>query len=692
MANEFKIVISAVDRASQTVRNINDRISRITRPVHDVRRSMSGLGRELGLNKVSASFGKVANSVKAVAVNARSIAAPVAAVVGIGSLAGVAALANEWGRMGMEVANTSRNLGIATTTLQSLRGAAQLAGVSSESLSGGMLALGDTINDAKWGRNQGAVALMSRLGMGFHQTQDGSIDTVRSLKDLSHAIAAIPNVETQHFVARQFGVEALLPLLRQGDAAIDAYQAKVASLGGVQSAASIATAAQFGVQVEYLKIATQGLRNSIADKLTPVLMPLLEQLTNWIAKNRELIAGKVADFVQGIALWLQKIDFNKVMKGVTDTANAVGKAVDAFGGWKNVIGALVGLNIVSSLAPLVSLGLALGGIGAGLVGLAASTAGLAILAALAAYAGYKGAEFLFGDKPKKPVDSAGTSQPGLHLRTKADLYADANRQRVEAGLPPLAPRKMMSKGDLKQEARQQWIGTFGIPRAPNVTGVPDAAGSPGLPGAAGVPGIPGMAGAPGSPGSSGMPGAAGIPGIPGMAGAPGSPGSSGMPGAPGLPALGIRSNNPANLMPGGREAVFPTMEAGIAAAFKNLQGPRYFGGGNDTAAGIVNTWSPPNAPGNSPAKNANYIAGVEREVGSGHLDSSDPQTMAKLLSAMIKQENGNSYDKPKMDETIQRVVVELRNAPAGTTATARSNNEAPTPVRVGTFMPGMAAP
>lgn len=628
MANEFRIVISAVDRATQSVRNINDRISRITRPVQDVRRSIAGLGNELGLGKVAASFGKVANSARAVANNVRAIAAPIAAVVGIGSLAGIAALATEWGRMGMEVSNTSRNLGIATTDLQSLRGAAQLAGVSSESMTSGLLSLGDTINDAKWGRNQGVMALMSRLGMGFHMTQDGSIDTMRSLKDLSRAIIKIPNVQSQHMVARQFGVEALLPLLRKGGKELDAYQKKFASLGGVQSAASIESAAQFGLQLNYLKAATDGLKLSIGEQLVPILMPMIERLTSWIAANRELIATRVGEFVKGFAAWISKVNFNNVLKGVTDLIKTIGRVVDAFGGWKNVILAVVGLKILSAVAPLISLAAALAGVGVSLAAIAAGTGGLAILAAVAAYAGYKGAEYLFGDKADKPAASAGAAS--MHLRTRADLRSAASRQRTDVGLSALGSGRLMTKDELKKEARQQWIETFGLPRAAG--------------------------------------------------------GGSATP-------LGIRSNNPLNLMPGGKESVFPTMENGISAALKNLQGKRYFGGGNDTVAGIVNTWSPPNAPGNSPAKNANYIAGVEREVGTGHLDQNNPQTMAKLLSAMIRQENGNGYDKQKMDDAVQRVVVEFKNAPAGMSATtAGGGGNGPTPVRVATALPTMGAP
>ncbi|WP_317201486.1 phage tail tape measure protein [Janthinobacterium sp.] len=359
MANVFNITISATDRATESVKRINASIARITRPLTDVGRSAANLGRELGFDKVGKSLVRVGKSAEAVAGSVAKIVAPFAAVIGVGSLAGVAALATEWGRVGSEVARTSANLGVATSDLQSLRGAAQLAGVSSESLTGGLMALGDTINDAKWGRNQGALALMRRLGIGIHMTADGSVDAVRGLKDMAAAIGNIKSVQTQHMVARQFGVEALLPLLRKGTRAIEDYQKKIDQLGGVQTPQQIAAAANFGLQLNYLDAAANGLKNTIGAALVPVLTPLIESLTAWTLKNKDLIASGVAKFVEGFAKWVKEIDFGKVLDDVTKLVKNVDGVVESFGGWKNVIIGVGGVMTLSLLAPVLSLGLAL---------------------------------------------------------------------------------------------------------------------------------------------------------------------------------------------------------------------------------------------------------------------------------------------------------------------------------------------
>ncbi|MDP1069653.1 hypothetical protein, partial [Klebsiella pneumoniae] len=52
MANTFTITISAVDKASATVRKVNDSVSRMTRPFEEVGKSFKSLGRELGFERI----------------------------------------------------------------------------------------------------------------------------------------------------------------------------------------------------------------------------------------------------------------------------------------------------------------------------------------------------------------------------------------------------------------------------------------------------------------------------------------------------------------------------------------------------------------------------------------------------------------------------------------------------------------
>ncbi|MET3135637.1 hypothetical protein AAKU55_005951, partial [Oxalobacteraceae bacterium GrIS 1.11] len=233
MGNNFRIVISAVDRASTVVRTINASMERLTRPITQMQQSVRAFGREMGFDKVGKGIVQVGKSADELAGKLSSVAAPMLAIVGGGTLAGVAALATEWGRLGAEIGRSAAMIGTTSDSLQSLRGAAQAAGLSSEQLSGGLKGLGDTMQDALYGRNQQALVMLKRLGVGIHHTADGSIDAARGFRELSGSIAGIKSAQVQSLVARNLGLEAVLPLLRQGPAAIDAYEQKVAQLGGV---------------------------------------------------------------------------------------------------------------------------------------------------------------------------------------------------------------------------------------------------------------------------------------------------------------------------------------------------------------------------------------------------------------------------------------------------------------------------
>src|SRR5260364_37191 len=319
----FKIVITAVDKATATVHKINQSFDRLTRPIRRLNRSIKALGRASGFDRLGIALRFVTRTARDLAGQLRSIAAPMLA----------------------------------------LRGAAQAAGLSAQALDGGLKSLGESLEDALHGRNARALVTLNRLGIGIHKTAAGAIDTKRALLDLSSVIAQIKSPQVQGLVARTFGVESLLPLLRQGAEAIEAYQKRVAELGGVMSADAVQAAEQFGLSLHFLGIATQSVKNALGEKLLPILQPLIDRLTDWIGKNRELIATKVAAFVERLVRWLERLDFERIGADLKRFIQKVEDAVHWLGGWKNAA-LLVAVAMNGSLiASVLNLGFALGRLG-----------------------------------------------------------------------------------------------------------------------------------------------------------------------------------------------------------------------------------------------------------------------------------------------------------------------------------------
>ena len=111
---------------------------------------------------------------------------------------------------------------------------------------------------------------------------------------------------------------------------------------------------------------------------------------------------------------------------------------------------------------------------------------------------------------------------------------------------------------------------------------------------------------------------------------------------------GMRNNNPGNLNfvgqegatketgPGGRFAVFQSMEHGVVALAKQLQ--LYASRGNDTVRGIISKYAPPGEN-----NTAAYIGSMTKRMGVGadqHLDLSNIAVLREVISGISTVENG----------------------------------------------------
>ncbi|MDB5853294.1 MAG: putative rane protein phage related [Herminiimonas sp.] len=328
MANDFKIVISATDKATASIKRINDSISKMTRPFENVQRSMKSLSKELDRNPVVKGMKKISNAALGVAESVAKIAAPMAALIGIGSVTGISMLVSEWGKLGFEVSKTSALLDVSASSLQTLRGAAQLAGVSSEELTGGLTNLQTTLQDAKWGRNSAVAGLMSRLGMSFHQTANGSVDVIKSFDDIADAIAAQKDIGAKHTLARGFGVESNLPYLMKSRAERKKLQQEAQRLNPLLDPEK---GAAYTEQILRMNMALQGLKNTIGSSLMPVLQPLVEKFTSFVALNREDIGKNIADWTDRFTKWIKSDDFKKLKDDLEKIGNSIGWVIGKVG-------------------------------------------------------------------------------------------------------------------------------------------------------------------------------------------------------------------------------------------------------------------------------------------------------------------------------------------------------------------------
>lgn len=368
MANSFTFTISAVDKATATVRKVNSAIDRLTAPFTRTAASFKGLGRELGMQKIGRDLKNIGHEAGGAARSIGSIVAPMAAITGLGTVAGVAALADHWAKLGRGIDTSARNIGISTGQLQSFQGAARLVGISSETTTSSLEALGTTMQDAQWGRNQGALLMLNKLGIGLKKTKEGANDVIGEYKAIADAIAKQTNPQVQALIATSLGLGPMLSFLREGSKGITEYEDTVKRLGYVMDGEAIARSKGFARSLSELDIALDGTKNAIGNELIPVFKPLVDEFTQWLAVNRQMIATDIAGWAKGFATWVNGIDWKGVGQGLTNFVEGIEKTVDWLGGWQNAAIAVAVVMNASLIASVLSLGGHLIRSGAGILG------------------------------------------------------------------------------------------------------------------------------------------------------------------------------------------------------------------------------------------------------------------------------------------------------------------------------------
>lgn len=361
MANKLDIQINVVDKATATINRINNSVSKMTRPYTNLARSVGQFSKASGLTQLGKNMGKAASEAGKLASKVGLVAAPMTALVGGGTIAGVYELSTSWARLGAETSRTAETLGVSAQDLDTMRNSNRLLGISADTTTSSFRAFSDTLQDARWGRNQGAAAMLQYMGISLHKTKSGAIDAERAMIEFADRVKKVQQRDpaAARKLAQSFGVEALLPVLLKGGAAMKAYQSEANRLAGTKTPEMFERANSFALSINAMGIAIDGMKNSIGDKLIPVLNPLIDKWTNWIAANRELIGQKVAEIAERIGRALDSIDLTKMIDGIGKFVNGainmakwVDNAVQNIGGWKTVI---IGVATVMATTFVVSI-------------------------------------------------------------------------------------------------------------------------------------------------------------------------------------------------------------------------------------------------------------------------------------------------------------------------------------------------
>lgn len=342
MGAKFPIVavISALDQATGPLRSIGRRAasafnSTFSKGATALTAFSAGIGRAtVGMAKLGAAAG----------------------ALGAGALgAGLHSIAERADAIG----ETALKLGVTTEALQEWRWAAKIGGVEAETFEKALQKMSIGMANAR--AKTGPLAkLLEEMPSAFRAQVLATKDNDEALTLWLAALNKIPDAGKRSALAvKVFGKAGQDMALMADKSAeeIAALRAEARSFGLVTDDGA-AAAGDFLDALDRLKLSAAGLGATIGSSLFPVLRPLIEGLTGWVAANRELVAARVADWVTSAGEALARIDWSTIGAAVHYLKAGFGGLADVLSGaegtWAAAAVGLAALGAVIAANPIAA--------------------------------------------------------------------------------------------------------------------------------------------------------------------------------------------------------------------------------------------------------------------------------------------------------------------------------------------------
>lgn len=324
MANMVtSIVMQLVDRVTSPVRRIQQALSGMT-----ARSGLGGLGRSA--RQVGVQLGHVTRQAGALAKRMTMLGA----LVGAGSLFGLARMVPAMTKASDEIRLSAQRLGVGTTALQEWMHVARQFGVDNGMLVRSMQTLQvNTDEFIMTAKGPGADAF-KRLGIDYKQIRQtkGNADKLFSL--VTDKLRDVKNdAERQNIAQALFGGGArqLAGLAAASKKEIEAMKAAAHETGGVLTPEQIEQAKRYNEGMDDLGVRLAGIRDTVVSGLLPAINGWTERMNRLVGQNKALIATRVEE-------WLRSV------LGVLRTVGRVVSWVAGLvGGFGNLLGWIAGI-------------------------------------------------------------------------------------------------------------------------------------------------------------------------------------------------------------------------------------------------------------------------------------------------------------------------------------------------------------
>lgn len=269
----------------------------------------------------------------------------------------------------------AKQINFSADSLRTLQGVAKRYNVDQEQLRGGL---------------QKFTTLYGRLQQGqggfftyLKKTNPALLEQFRHTKSgqeafllLSDAIAKTADPAKRAALAKAAGLsQQFLRFFADGPDDLRKTIAEVIRLQGRLGAKAFQDAADYGDAMDNIGLAWEGLRDRLAASALPVVNPLLKDLADFVASNREGIVSGFKEIATDVggglrefgtwasglkagdfrAFWAELKDGGAAIRDIAAGIKDLFAAIKEFGGWKAVIGAIIAYKAVGGVPGLFDL-------------------------------------------------------------------------------------------------------------------------------------------------------------------------------------------------------------------------------------------------------------------------------------------------------------------------------------------------
>ena len=338
MANKFHLqaIISAVDKITPTLKGVRRGLNATHKTFKDLGGASRGLLGSLG---IPATLGFAA--------------------IAFGATRAAKAALDYAGA----IQDAAEVTGMQVEQLQSLQTVFAAAGVEADGVNEAMTKLNKGMAEGAAGKDKSFAELFTRLRIPLRNARGEITSVEEALPLLADAFAKNENPALRTRMAMElFGKSGakMIPILAQGREGIRKMQEEAARLGTVVSKGSIGALDELGDEIGLVYKQIQSQTAELFGEIAPFLMPVIADIKEWIAANKELIRSEVGAWVkevaQSVKAWVASGGLTRLKNGIAALVTGIGDFVSAVGGVKNLligIGALILIGPVASMVQLI---------------------------------------------------------------------------------------------------------------------------------------------------------------------------------------------------------------------------------------------------------------------------------------------------------------------------------------------------